>query len=167
METTNTFAFDFLDSYHVHKDIITNRNFTVLDSVLCNNMLISRRSTVLEMKKVRIGDMYFIPEIGRWQKNSENDKDGDKHSAEKRSDGDGWDDEANMMERLWKEHNGQIACYVRENEWHFIKLRTGMLFFILDEKILSIFYDDKWQDLVRVGSDKCGCESIDMTKSSE
>ena len=126
MENTTSFGFDFLDYYHIHKDIITNRNFKILDTILCNHLLLSRTKNS-PRNNPSIGDMYLVPEIN------------DQHSN---NDGE--------IEKNWENKNGSITCYIGDGEWHFIKPKNGMIFFILDEDQLCIYIDSSWKTLLGV-----------------
>lgn len=126
MENTNNFAFDFIDYYHVNKHTITNRNFLILDHLLHNNILVSRTSSTYDQNNIAVGDMYCIPNKAATSASNET---------------------TNDVHTLWVGRCGEIGCYIGNNEWHFIKLRAGMLFFIKDEGVLSIFCDNTWKDL--------------------
>jgi hypothetical protein len=149
MNKTKGFSFNFLDHFHVHKEVITNKNFALLDTLLCNHLLISRTS-LQPIKNLEVGDMYLIPNKiqeysdDKTQENTSKDTD-EEHTKLHPDKQDGL-----IILDCWQEHHGEIACYVNNNEWHFFKMQNGMMFFIMDEKILSLFFDGQWQNIIKL-----------------
>ena len=110
-EISQNCGFYFQDHFHLHKEIIANRNFELLDKLLFNQTIISSNLDVIPKNPI-IGGLYLL--------------------ADK------------ITENLWQGHEKKIACYVKKDDWHFIKPHQGMLFFLLEEKKFLVFHQNNW-----------------------
>ncbi len=60
MEYSNRLGLSFMNHYHIHKEIIANSNFSLLDKIVWNNLIISRSSTSPK-ENLSSGDLYILP----------------------------------------------------------------------------------------------------------
>jgi|GEM_PF-2024241 len=115
MENSERLGFDFLTYYHVQKEIILNKNFSLIDKCVWNNVLASRSLAEpnTDGKSQKVGDMYLVPQDSKFSR--------------------------------WDVNPGKIAIY-NEANWTYISPQNGMMFWVLDEKVMLIYYGD-WHEI--------------------
>lgn len=137
MEYTSNFAFSFFQYAHLHKAIIINENFDLLDSLLWNNVIISRKEKSPSTTNI-VGSMYLVPNNSIYDKW----KGQEGNLAIRCSDS---DTESLNIDNV--DAKNSDAKTNTDAKWHFIKPRQGMSFILVDEKALIFMNNNSWQSV--------------------
>lgn len=121
MEYTNYFKFLFLSHLHIHKELLINENFELIDALLWNNVITSRKLTTPSLKddEKEDYDLYLIPKLP-----------------------------LTNIYKAWEGKSDKIALYsYKKKQWSFIEPRNGMSFIVADEKKTIFFKNRQWHSL--------------------
>lgn len=128
-----------LAPYQIHKELIVNENFMLLDSLL--NSGVASCSTMQIPATPGCGDKYIVPDGAALEEqvSPKSQEDDDTQAPQN----DCWD----------PAHTGHIAIYL-SGRWLFIQPRAGNLQWVADERRLYLYDGGRWLRLSDVTAER-------------